>query len=329
MSAIGDTSAGRYHESRREEAAVVVTSLIPDDVEAILTRHQEEMTAAAVVRTKNYNGSAAAKITTEQVNMMVETMRLLQENITALQAREKLFVIQTGVEYELKLRRTSLVPEYDGSGRILTLDERREIASRMGVCTICFTFKTHFVKGPFRRKKPITSENVYKGTCIECHPDQVPGPILEAWRSRASGRPSPGGGSDRTSTADMPGMFIGCSFCSTMAAAAVSCYVRSNHPFVIFSILQVGSGPLGAGQTLLTLLALLCTAATSLVLKPSFWKARETSAEHVNHHCPPRRVAADMTLKKPLNHMENQVLLKAHSDQVLKYWKEACRILCL
>jgi hypothetical protein len=68
------------------------------------------------------------------------------------------------------------IPRYDQMGRLLSPDEREQIARRKGLCMRC-GMKTH--QGAFKR--PLTDDNCYKGTCIRCNPNAVPKRVLESW----------------------------------------------------------------------------------------------------------------------------------------------------
>lgn len=86
--------------------------------------------------------------------------------------------------------RKELIPRTDEKGRILTYEERQNIAERDGVCLRCNEQlfekrrKTKMAVVGHHKKHLITSDNVYKGICIKCHPTDVPPKILEEWEAK-------------------------------------------------------------------------------------------------------------------------------------------------
>ena len=72
------------------------------------------------------------------------------------------------------------IPWFGKNGTALTAEERAAIAKRRGQCVKCGS-KTH-ESGIMRR--PLTNEDIYKGTCIKCNPDKVPSHILADYHRR-------------------------------------------------------------------------------------------------------------------------------------------------
>eukprot|EP00970_Alexandrium_tamarense_P015034 scaffold4621_cov194-Alexandrium_tamarense.AAC.6 len=81
-------------------------------------------------------------------------------------------------------RDTSELPEFlrfNKYGGVLTTEERKRVAETRGVCITCGR-STHKVT-PFRTT-PLDNENVFKGICLICHPEER---VLDATQSSRNG----------------------------------------------------------------------------------------------------------------------------------------------
>lgn len=65
------------------------------------------------------------------------------------------------------------IPRFSPSGAVLTEDERRQIATRRGLCYPCGR-KTHKIR-PFGKTKALNNEDVCNGICLVCYPEMRPG----------------------------------------------------------------------------------------------------------------------------------------------------------
>jgi hypothetical protein len=85
------------------------------------------------------------------------------------------------MEHQFDHMENEAIPRYDKRGRLLTDEERAQIASRRGQCVRC---GVHTHTGKAFRRKALTDDNVYNGICIRCNPEQLPAHVVEAWDLR-------------------------------------------------------------------------------------------------------------------------------------------------